>query len=264
MLPRPLLSRLVFLFALPAALGAQTVIESRFLPSYGRYSDPANWSPPEVPNNTADRHYNVTASFLQVDVDATISNLSLSGSEQAGLQVVDQTFTVEGTTVATRPRVGVISSQRPSTFDAGSLSAFSNGRLAGEYTVISNGLSPATLRLRGGGIVALENAQITLPGDEHGNDALRTLAEIDAASRLTLQEHIASTESLLAIDGTLELKSYGPQPTIFNAAASLANFDSATKTLAGGTFLIGFGFAKVSKNFGLRAPTSLTTAVRSP
>ncbi|MBA2272106.1 MAG: hypothetical protein H0W20_16160 [Chthoniobacterales bacterium] len=250
MLPRPLLSRLVLLFAMPAALGAQTVIESRFLPSYGAYSDPANWSPAEVPNNTADRHYNVTANFLRVDMDATISNLSLIGGQQAGLQVYDQTFTVEGTTLAARPRVGVISRQRPSSFNAGTLSAFSNGRLAGEYGVVSYEFNPATLRLRGRGIVALENAQITLEGaasrivDENGNDALRTLAEIDAASRLTLEQHIASTESLLAIDGTLELKNNGAQPTIFHAAASLANFEPATKTLAGGTFLIGAWFGE--------------------
>lgn len=116
-------------------LTGQTVIESRFLPDFGSYSRPENWTPAEVPNKTADRHYNVTANSLNVDVDATISNLTLADGEFAGLQVLDRTFVVEQTTAAVYPRVSVVASNAPSSYGPGALSALVAGSLAGEYSV---------------------------------------------------------------------------------------------------------------------------------
>lgn len=46
---------------LASTAAAQTVVNSTFLGGDHLYSNPANWSPAEVPNNTATKEYNVTA-----------------------------------------------------------------------------------------------------------------------------------------------------------------------------------------------------------
>lgn len=228
---------------------AQTVVESMFVPAHGFYSDPANWSPAEVPNDTATRLYNVTLGpngLLNVDINASISNLRVADGREATLSLIDRTFTVTGTTVIPRLRLFVTSyASEARTFNAGTLSSFSNGALTGEYALQSYGTGAAALQFRGANVLTLRDADLALTGlatqviDENGNDALRNLSEVDAASKLRLDTRPFLTSSPLWVAGALELGGFENAPTIFTALASLTNFDSATRTLTGGTFVLG-------------------------
>src|SRR5947209_19793206 len=87
------------LFQAPAAI-AVTVVNSTLLSggrSYRNYSNAANWSPAEVPNNSADKIYNVTIATLDslsLDTDATVANLMLAGQF---LSLDGRSYTVTGT-----------------------------------------------------------------------------------------------------------------------------------------------------------------------
>src|SRR3978361_1895307 len=92
---------------LAGAAQAQAVVESTFVGGYFEpYSEATNWSPSEVPNNTPERQYDVflaPGTGVTVDIDATISNLTCAGGDlTAGLQLFGRTFTVTGTTYASR------------------------------------------------------------------------------------------------------------------------------------------------------------------
>lgn len=66
-------------------LQAQTVIDSVFTPpdlQARSYSDPQNWSPPEVPNNSESRSYNVAIpGEAAVDLNARVTNLHANALE---------------------------------------------------------------------------------------------------------------------------------------------------------------------------------------
>ena len=235
-------------FACFRLASAQVVIESQQLPSvsaFPSYSDPANWSPAEVPNNTPTRHYNVTInSGVNVDVDATISNLDLAGHD---LLNYDHAFAVVENTAATSPNVSVAAfGSAPAICDLGTLSAFSGGVLRGSYAVTSfSGTGPAILRFRGANVTALRSSAVYLRGsasqitDENGSDALAQLAEVDATSRLTLDGHNLVTATPLSVAGSLGVGAIASEPTILTAAGGLTNFDSVTRTLTGGSFSLG-------------------------
>ena len=238
----PLLGALLSLQ--PAA--AQTVVNSTFLgQSTGLYSDPNEWVPSEVPNNTETRHYNVTVPnrHVSVDIDATISNLTFQGFAT----VLNTTLTVAGTSlIDDESHIGVVSfGGSPATFNVGTLSAFSNNTLRGAYGV-SAAESPATLQFRGANIVTLEG-ELSLYGplarvaDEFGNDGLRNFTLIESSATLTLDGRNLTTFEPFTNRGTLNLGTAGLS-TIFTAANALTNFDAATRTLAGGEFMIGASF----------------------
>lgn len=229
---------------------AQTVVNSTWVdrvpqPNLLVYSDPSNWSPAVVPNNTATTHYNVTIGarfIIGVDVDATISNLNLEGSVP-GVNVTGRNFTVIGETTSALPtaiiRVGS-TSNAAARFNAGWLSTFSNGTLSGHYSVDSSGY-PATLQFNGANISTLANGDVILQGplarieDEGGNDALRNLARIDSTASLWLGYNATvSTNALFRNDGTLNIASSGGGS--LTAAAGLTNFDSTSRTITGGIF----------------------------
>src|SRR2546423_12425746 len=75
----------------------QTVINSTFVnqspaANFMSYNDPNHWSPAEVPNNTANKQFNVKIPAdvffpVTVDVDATISNISFAGQTILGAPV---------------------------------------------------------------------------------------------------------------------------------------------------------------------------------
>ncbi len=236
---------------LPSSMGAQTVVNSTFVAQYGSYRQRSNWSPAEVPRNTASREYNVDlgrSQYVDVDVNATISNLTHRDTP-GNLQILNHIFRVTGTTEIKRPHVSVVSnSSLPSAFNAGTLSAFSSGALTGEYELTSYVGAPATLKFRGANVLALHDAILSLNGagtvvvDENGNDALRNLGEIDAASKLLLDNRDLVSASPVSIKGALELGAYGG--AIFTASASLTNFDPATRTLTGGRFAVGQSFTQ--------------------
>jgi hypothetical protein len=248
MRPRVLTAALAgFVLCLHGA-AAQTQVDSTFVGlSSSHYSDANNWAPTVVPNNTETTSYNIEISekYVFVDIDATVSNLTLE-SASTRLSVSTRTFTVTETTLTTRPNVFVASNgPEPSTFNAGTLTAFSDGALTGDYDLLSyDAAGPATLQFRGAHVVALRDARLFLTGvasrvvDENGNDALRNLAEIDAASSLALDGANLTTVSPLQVDGTLMLGGYFQTPATFTASASLTNFDPSTRTFSGGTFVL--------------------------
>src|ERR1700704_152956 len=134
------------------------------------YSDPNNWSQAVVPNNTATTHYNVTIGhFVQVDLDATISNLSLGGSAPS-LNIWGATLTVMGQTMSSLQTATITVGAREShgaRFNAGTLSTFSNGTLSGSYDVDSIGYPaqyPTALQFNGADIKTLVNGHVSLIG----------------------------------------------------------------------------------------------------
>jgi hypothetical protein len=231
---------------------AQIVVDSTYVGSYFEpYSEATNWSPSEVPNNTPERHYDVflgPGTGVTVDIEATISNLTCAGGDPtAGLQLFGRTFTVTGTTSASRLSVAVNSIETTAAkFNGGTLSSFADGNLSGEFQVASYGTGSATLQLAGTQQLKLKNAQLTIQGiaslflDENGVDRLSRLAEVDALSTFSLAHQTATTAVPLRIDGTLELGAdVGDPPTVFAASASLTNFDPESRTVTGGIFKLG-------------------------
>lgn len=159
----PFFSPALFLFLTLAAgqlASAQMIVNSVFTPNHpGYYGDVNNWSPPEVPNNSPEKIYNVTIpGFVRMNVDATISNLTLTGSYLAE----DHSLTVVGSTTLNDFRISIASSlPAGATFAAGSLSSFSGGSLTGSYSVSSYNTNAgwATLQFNGAHVTTLSNAQ---------------------------------------------------------------------------------------------------------
>lgn len=230
---------------------AQTVVQSIFLNRFpdanaANYDDPSNWSPAEVPNNSALKNYNVLINVgfpVEANADATISYLVVSGSF-AGLNVRGKTLVVTGTTT-NGIESGSIDIESSATaaakFDAGMLTTFSNKTLTGYY-IISSGGSPATLQFRGADISRLSNAHLGLYGplaqivDESGNDALRNLARLEGGS-LGIIDHSLVTNAPFWNEGDLTVTQY-QAAAAFTAAVSLTNFDPATRTISFGSFSV--------------------------
>lgn len=231
--------------------GAQTVVNSTFVGGEGSYGEPTAWDPPVIPNNTATTHYNVTMGegfLVAVEVDATISNLTLRGATD--VFVIDHAFAVAGATTnegaATAFGIHAFGSA-PASFDAGILSTFSNRTLRGTYDVRTAG-SPATLQFKGADIVTLTDGWLILEGvsariiDEAGNDGLRNFERIDTTGALELRGRNVIVPQPFTNAGRLTLSS-----SLFLAAGSLTNYDPATRTLAAGVFsLAGTGELRFS------------------
>jgi hypothetical protein len=248
---RPSFSLAVLLGALlslqPAT--AQTVVNSTFVGQFSNpYSDPNNWAPAEVPNNTETRSYNVTVPGLHgptVNIDATISNLT----SQARVFVDGHTLTVTGRTAPflnAAPEIIVFSyADAPATFNAGTLAAFFDNTLRGRYTLFG-AESPATLKFKGANVRTLSEGELVLFGaltqivDEFGNDALDGLALVESSGSLVLDGRNLTTFEPFTNQGTLSV-GQGGESTIFTAANSLTNFDAGTRTLSGGEFKVGAG-----------------------
>ena len=124
---------------------AQQIVNSVFTPLYPNttYSNPANWSPPEVPNNSPAKNYNVTIrSPAYLDIDATVSNL-LIDSESGSLNQQNHSLTVFGTTTINRgpnpylfpfEDIAIFSfNSSGASFVTDSLSTFSGGALGGRF-----------------------------------------------------------------------------------------------------------------------------------
>lgn len=227
---------------------AQTVVNSTFLnrhPEPAIYSDPNNWAPAEVPNNTSAKQYNVDIGrVVDVDVDATILNLRLGGA-YTGLNIVEKTFTINGATT-NEIQSGSITIQSSAAaaarFNAGTLSRFANNGLSGNYYIQSDGM-PATLQFQGANITTLTDGYFSLSGplagmvDENGNDALRNLAHLESSATLSITNHNFVTNAPFSNDGSLFVRQ-GATTTSFTAAVFLTNFDPATRTITGGNFSI--------------------------
>jgi hypothetical protein len=219
---------------------AQTVVNSTYLGQCGgKYSDASCWSPAQVPNNIASTTYNVSGrGGFSVDIDATISNLTLSGTS-AGLAVVlGRAFTVTGMTMinSTDPWIDVQSySGARGKFNAGTFSSFSNHTLSGRYYL------DGILQFQGADIWTFRDGALTLHGplsaivDEAGNDALRNLALLDASATIYLYGQNVVTNAPFLNEGSLSLL-WLNGPSTFTAASGLRNYDASTRTLRGGSF----------------------------
>jgi hypothetical protein len=230
----------------PAA--ADTVVNSTFLGGNSLYSNPANWSPAEVPNNTATKKYNVTAvpRFFLDNGDVTISNLTIGdwllSSLGPSLTVTGAT-TINPTPGSTNvPGVFLSATSGPISFSLGSLSTFANGVLTGGYSLFG----PATLQFNGADVTALSGTSITLESgsrivNENGLDGLRNLARIEADSSLTMRARQFATAGDFTMDGMLTLGALGNVPAAFRIMGSLTNFDRATRTLRNGSYQLNGG-----------------------
>lgn len=270
MFPPRLISLLIGLLLWGRVAFAQSVVDSAWVIqypsslSYNFYSDPNHWTPAEVPNNTPAKQFNVniTDQVVRVDMDATISKLTLAqktvgfvvignsfiAAFPGGVLVVGKTFNVTDTTSleASGSRLTVMSAgpNTPAMFNAGTLSSFANHNLTGNYTVASdNTNATATLQFRGADIGTFNGGEIRITGafsaivDELGKDALRNLAHVEKGSALYFEDHNVLTSAPFLNDGSLTV-SQNTVPTSFTAAVSLANFDSSSRTLTGGSFTL--------------------------
>lgn len=262
---RPLFVLLFVTVATLATRGnatAQSTVESTFLPGYGEYQVPHHWSPAEVPNNSSTRRYNIQIApgrsvtydgklSMGAGPDATVSSAVFEGSlvVRSGTLSVEQTtfLATEPTTFYRGTAISVIStSSGGATFNAGTLSSYADGTLTGSYSVQAVD-GPAVLRFRGADVNTLQSASVDLRGsaaqllDEAGQDALRSLAHVDLASGLNIYERSLTTTSPLMVEGFVSVtSSYSSTgtATLFSAASGLRNFDSATRTIRGGSFSI--------------------------
>jgi hypothetical protein len=229
---------------------SQTVVHSTFQPTtgpeYNNYGFANNWSPAEVPNNSPERIYNVTIrDTVQLNVDATVSNLTLTGTGL--IYNRGHSIAVTGHATLEDPQLSIDSYDGNATFSAGSLSTFSGGTLTGKYYVgnSSAGSNWATLQFGGADIVTLSGATLWFTGprtrivDELGNDGLRNLAHIDAGSTLALSGHQTVLAGPFTNDGILAIGNSIDQPGLFTVTSVLTNFDAASRTLTGGNYWVG-------------------------
>ena len=232
-----------------SAASAQTVVDSIFTGQVSRsYSDPNNWSPPDVPNNSNARYYNVTVSArVDVDMHARISNLTANGiviSNGASL-VVSETATIssspppEGSYFAPGVTLegGIFVVEGTLTnFDASTRTLRGGAfRLAAPPEA---GGGASILRFRGADIV--HNASsIQLSGplvqilDENGLNALRNFASNATDGEFSVSGADFGTAGDFINAGTLRVFAD------FTVNGSLTNFDPVSRTLAGGTYVIG-------------------------
>jgi len=251
-------SRLFLFLALVAVqlASAQTIVNSVFTPhdaSY-YYGDANNWSPPEVPNNSPGKSFNITIPSFQIrmNIDATVSNVTLD-STSVLTEGEGHTFTVNGATTIKHSSPQqlwdfFLTSQDSagSTFVAGSLSNFSAGSLTGWYYLSNYNTSAGwtTLQFNGAHVTALSSAQLALAGpmtrvvDEFGNDALRNLAHIGSDSVLQMVGHQFVVAGPFTNEGQLSIEAGLDQAGLFSITGQLTNFDATSRTLTGGTYFM--------------------------
>lgn len=230
---------------------AATIVDSTWLSGGDfKYSNPANWFPSEVPNNSAEKIYNVTSTFsLGTDIDATVASLTMRG---APFFLDARSYTVTGTTTLDpSPSRGIsLHAYSPAAviFRTSALSTFSNGVLTGRHSITQQDASdgPAVLQFNGAAVTKLRNADLGLYGpmarlaDEFGTNALTNLAEIDASSRLAIAgQQLVTGAAVFTNNGVLSVVAGGyDQDGAFTINGRLSNFEPATKTLVSGTYAL--------------------------
>jgi hypothetical protein len=227
---------------------AETVVNSTFVgggDSINKYSNPANWSPAEVPNNSSSKIYDITVAlkYVNLDMDATVENLTLIG-QTASFYVNGFSYTVTGTaTVDANSYLDAFGTflitGSLSNFDASSMT-LSGGR----YSVTSVNGRTSSLRFPGADIVN-NSAWITLFGqtaaitDTLGRDGLRNFAHNLAGARFSVVARDYTINNVFTNDGMLTVGSTATNPTSLGSSltiVSLTNYDAQSKRLAGGVF----------------------------
>jgi hypothetical protein len=232
----------VVLFLCAANLGHGAAVDSTFvgLAHNGKYSDPANWSPAEVPNNSGTETFNVTIYSLDLDMDATVSNLTIGDL----FSPAGYSYTVLGsTTLATSATLNtgpLPSATHGSVFAAGNLTNFDAGSRtlqSGSYDLIGiDGLlvqlqfigadivnNAADIYLRSGGRVV----------DEQGRDGLRNFAHNLANGSMAVARDNYTLPTKLTNDGSIFVD--GGSLTV---TGGLTNYNATSHTLTGGYYYV--------------------------
>ena len=248
-----LLAPLLMVLVVSSPTVAQTVVDSIFTGAETSwYSNPNNWSPREVPNNSATRTYNVTVpERVRVEIPVRVSNLSANAMlvEPPGGSV-----TVAGSaTIGSLPPSpfgtgfsGLMLEQGGVFVVEGTLTNFdpATRTLKGGDFRVSSGSWPhtgiSTLRFPGADIVNLEtslqlggSAQIV---DEHGTNGVRNLAQIRSSGAFSVSGRDFTTAGDFTNSGVLTIGS-----GTFRVNGSYRTFDPATRTLSGGALEISYG-----------------------
>ena len=230
---------------------AQTVVDSVFTGEQSAfYSDANNWSPREVPNNSATRIYNVTVpGRVRVDMHVRVSNLSANGL----LIGSDASVVVTGSaTIGSLPpsetgdtSSGLMLIQGAVFAVEGTLTNFDSTTrtLKGGDFYLSGwsqrGSTVSTLRFPGADIVNLESSLQLLGSlvqilDERDADALRNFARIGSGGAFSISGLDFTTAGDFTNLGTLNISN-----STLRVSGSYTTFDPATRTLSGGALEIG-------------------------
>ncbi len=171
----------------PALAGT---IKSTYIgPIEGNWGDPANWSPPVVPNNVGSDKFTVRIAnvFLTLDLDVAVNRITfargdsvLFGGKAPLLLCIDHDFASLNTKVGPGGIPYFFADTKDVTGDLGNLADFSGTTLNSgyAYVVAASAGRTATLKFNGADIVE-NNAGLQLAGggarllDENDNDALR-------------------------------------------------------------------------------------------
>ncbi|MDQ6861902.1 MAG: hypothetical protein M3032_12195, partial [Verrucomicrobiota bacterium] len=231
-----------------AETAAATVVNSTFVGGdfVHDYANAANWSPAEVPNNSATKVYNVTIpapfQYVNVQTDATVQNLTVAGQ---GFDLLSSSYTVNGT-AAVAPSAPFKSSG--ALLIKGSLSNFDAATKTlsgGRYSVFAVNGSAGSLSFPRADIVN-NAASISLLGasatitDPLGRDALRNFAHNLPGASFAIAARDYPIVNAFTNDGLLTVGIYVTQ-SLPPVAASLTinrltNYDSASGRLAGGSY----------------------------
>ena len=129
-------------------------------PDFGNWSDPANWSPPLVPNNGGGQTFDVTIPGLDVvlDIDATVNSFTVRGGPppvDANIVSTDHNFTSGATSITNDGEIDFFADTLDVTANLGDLADFSGTSLNSGFFYglnASSGLT-ATLQFNGAHIV---------------------------------------------------------------------------------------------------------------
>ncbi len=232
------------------AVEAQNIVNSTFVgPPFSAYSEPGNWLPALVPNNSAETSYNVMVSApdgVEVDINATISNLAVGGGDGQAIGLNGRNLTVTGTTEILTPELQPViylgGYGRSAILDAGTLANFdaASRTLRGGSFTLSGGepVDATVVELRFMGAEIVNNAgSLELQGvspritDRNGLDALRNFANNMPAGAFKLLRRPFVTSGDFTQKGLLELAE-----STFLVTGSLTNYDPVSHTLRDGTF----------------------------
>ena len=226
----------------------------------GNYSNAANWSPRNVPDNNSSTTYDVTIPAPPpgndfhgptVDQNATIDNLTLINrsalNAAAGISFTVLGTTTQSTTSGHAGEYAVINVGVGSTYKLGTLTNYDNSAhtLTGGYAVgFAGATDPATTLQFHGANVVTNNAFIFLAGSnanivdqDTGLDGFRNVA-VNNGTLQFVDGHNFSTAGDFTNNVELNIGGLGPNSTIFTVTGSLTNYDSATHTLTGGIYLL--------------------------
>jgi hypothetical protein len=211
-------------------------------PGEENYATPTSWDLGVVPNNSNGTTYNVDlGSSYGVSITTDIAVDSISS--QSYFEVQDASFIVNGT--SSIRSVSVFANTSNASASLGTISAFNpagTNQLDGtSLDIESSGTNTAALQFQGADIFTTYG-NLRLRGnstiiDESGNDALRDYASNSGWLAISDRAFTASRD--FNNTGTLQLGDPDTGlSTTFTVSGNLQNFDLATKTLSGGTFML--------------------------